>query len=114
MVRKILEESQVLGLLLTKGVTRMKEIPAAADGGTGVEIEISSDEDIEMDVEEPEGVPRRLRRGDHVKVNLLETLRQMEMRLRSMMKEQRTWGVNRQMPRNDEQMSDTFEFSSRR
>ena len=68
MVRQILEESEVLGLLLTKGVTRMKEIPTTADGGTGVEIEISSDEDIEMDVEEPEGVPpsptaRRSREG---------------------------------------------------
>ena len=68
MVREILEESEVLGLLLAKGITRMKEIPAAANEEVGVEIEISSDEDVEMDVEEPEGVPpsptaRRSREG---------------------------------------------------
>ena len=68
MVREILRESKVLELLLSKGVTRMKEIPTAANEETGVEIEISSDEDVEMDVEDPEGVPpsptaRRSREG---------------------------------------------------
>ena len=68
MVREILRESQVLELLLAKGVTRMKDLPTAANDETGVEIEISSDEDVEMDIEEPEGVPpsptaRRSREG---------------------------------------------------
>ena len=68
MVREILRESQVLELLLAKGVTRMKDLPTAVNDETGVEIEISSDEDVEMDVEEPEGVPpsptaRRSREG---------------------------------------------------
>ena len=68
MVRKVLEESQVLGLLLSKGVTRMKEIPADANEEPDVEIEISSDEDVEMVEDEPEGVPpsptaRRSREG---------------------------------------------------
>ena len=68
MVRRILEESEVLGLLLSKGITRMKEIPTAIHDEPGVEIEISSDEDVEMITEEPEGVPpsltaRRSREG---------------------------------------------------
>ena len=68
MVSEILKESKVLELLLSKGVTRMKEIPTATTEEAGVEIEISSDEDIEMDAEEPEGVPpsptaRRSREG---------------------------------------------------
>ena len=68
-VRKVLEESQVLALLLSKGVSRMKEIPADTNEEPDVEIEISSDEDVEMvEEEEPEGVPpsptaRRTREG---------------------------------------------------
>ena len=68
MVSEILRESKVMELLLSKGVTRMKEIPTAANEEAGVEIEISADEDVEMGAEEPEGVPpsptaRRSREG---------------------------------------------------
>ena len=56
-IRQVLDESQVLALLLSKGVSRMKGIPIDTNEEPDIEIEISSDEDFEMvEEEEPEGV----------------------------------------------------------
>ena len=54
---EILKESKVIDLLIAHEVTRMPVIPTAKNDDDNEAIEVSSDEDEEIEVEEPDEVP---------------------------------------------------------